>query len=144
MIEQLQPEEQRAMLELLLYMAKTDGKITDVEDQILHNYATLTHINFDSLDGNYAPEELMLRLHSPRARFIVLQEVLRLAHIDGYFADDEQSAILDLAAMMGISLEFLKEVETWVLDGLRWVWHGEELLDRAEAELQPLANDEDE
>lgn len=144
MIEQLHPEEQRAMLELLIYMAKADGKITDVEEQVLQNYATLTQIDFDTLDGNYMPEELVARLHSPKARFIVLQEVLRIAHIDGYFAEDEQQAVLDLAAEMGVPLDYLQEIESWVVEGLRWVWRGEELMEIAYSRMQPLPEDEDE
>ena len=41
MIELLNTDEQRVMLELLLHIAKSDGTVKDVEQEILENYATL-------------------------------------------------------------------------------------------------------
>jgi len=33
---------------------------------------------------------------------------------------------------MGIPQELVKKVDQWVVDGLNWMWRGEDLLDEAE------------
>ena len=131
MLDRLDADEQRVLMELLIYMAKADGQVVDIEDEVLHQYAELVDVDFGTLDGNLGPEELIPRLEEPASRIIVLQEMLRLAHIDGLFSDDEQEAILTMAQYMGIPIDLLRKVDEWVLEGLKWVWRGEELLAEA-------------
>jgi tellurite resistance protein len=131
MLDRLNSEEQRVLLELLIFMAKADGKVVDIEDEVLHQYAELLDVDFDELDGNLGPDQLIPQLENPASRVIVLQEMLRLAHIDGLFSDDEQEAILTMAQYMGIPTDLLQRVDEWVLEGLKWVWQGEELLQEA-------------
>jgi len=135
MIERLEADEQTAMLELLIYMAKADGKVADIEQEILQNYATIVEIDFAGLSGERTPQELIPRFHSHVSRAIVLQELLRLSHLDGLFSEGEQSAIIDIAALMGFSMGLVQRFDEWVVDGLRWVWRGEDLLDAVEAEF---------
>ena len=131
MLDRLNANEQRVLMELLIYMAKADGQVVDIEDEVLHQYAELVDVDFGSLNGNLGPDELIPQLEDPESRVIVLQEMLRLAHIDGLFSDDEQDAILTMAQYMGIPIDLLQKVDEWVLEGLKWVWRGEELLTEA-------------
>jgi hypothetical protein len=135
MIERLEADEQKALLELLIFMAKADGKVADIEQEILQNYATLVEIDFAELAGDRSPEELIPQFHSYVSRAIVLQELLRLSHLDGLFSEGEQSAIIEIAALMGFPLDLVQRLDAWVVDGLKWVWRGEELLDAVEAEF---------
>lgn len=132
MLDRLTPEEQHALLELLMYMAKSDGRVMDVEEEILQQYADLVEVDFDTIDGGLTPSELIPRFISPVSRMIALQELLRLSHLDGYFANDEQAAIYDIAEQMRIPQEYVAELDEWVVDGLRWMMRGEDLLDQAE------------
>lgn len=134
MIERLTPEEQRVMLELLIYLAKADGKVADIEQEILQNYATLVEVDFASLNGNRAPEDLIPALPSPVSRAIVLQELLRLSHLDGIFTQGERAAIINVSKLMGFPIELVHRLDQWVVDGLKWVWRGEDLMDEVEAE----------
>ena len=132
MLERLTSEEQRAMLELLIYMAKADGKVVDIEQQILENYATLVEVEFSALRDDATPEDVIPRLKTMVSRAIVLQELLRLSHLDGLFTESERSAILEIAEIMGLPLSMVHKLDEWVVDGLRWVWRGEDLLDEVE------------
>jgi hypothetical protein len=132
MLDRLNPDEQHALLELLIYMAKSDGKVQDVENEILHQYADLVDVDFESLDGTLSPQDLVHRFENAVSRTVVLQELLRLSHLDGYFADDEKAAILDIAEQMRLPREFVAEIDGWVVEGLRWMLRGEDLLDKAE------------
>jgi uncharacterized tellurite resistance protein B-like protein len=136
MLERLTSGEQRAMLELLVYMAKADGKVVDIEREILENYATLVEVDFDEVRGNVPPQDAIAELPSMVSRAIVLQEMLRLSHIDGLFTDRERAAILETADIMGIPIEMVKKLDEWVVDGLRWVWRGEDLLDEVQESLE--------
>lgn len=132
MLERLTSDEQYAMLELLIYMAKADGKVVDIEQQILENYATLVEVEFSDLRDDATPEDVIPRLRSQVSRAIVLQELLRLSHLDGLFTERERSAILEIAEIMGLPLAMVHKLDEWVVDGLRWVWRGEDLLDEVE------------
>ncbi len=132
MLERLTSDEQLAMLELLIYMAKADGKVVDIEQQILENYATLVEVEFSDLRDDATPEDVIPRLRSQVSRAIVLQELLRLYGLDGLFTERERSAILEIAEIMGLPLAMVHKLDEWVVDGLRWVWRGEDLLDEVE------------
>jgi tellurite resistance protein len=134
MIDRLQPEEQRVMLELLIYLAKADGTVADIEQEILQNYATLVEVDFSSLDGNLTPEILIPKLTSPVSRAVVLQELLRLSHLDGVFSQGEGKALLNVADRMGFPVDLVQRLDEWVVDGLKWVWRGEDLLDEIESD----------
>lgn len=132
MLERLSQNEQRALMELLLYLAKADGRVDEIEREVIENYTGIVDIRLDTLNGNLTPDELVPQFQSPASRVVVLQELFRLAHLDGLFDPDEQDVVLEIADMMNIPDEFLEKIERWVIDGLRWVWRGEELLDDAE------------
>jgi len=132
MLERLEPDEQRVMLELLIYVAKADGKVAEIEHEILQNYATLIEIDFSSLRGDYPPEELIPQLPTAVSRAIVLQELLRLSHLDGIFTQGERTALIEISELMGFPIDLVHRFDQWVVDGLKWVWSGEDLLEEVE------------
>ena len=109
------------------------GVVEDIENEILEQYADLVEVDFDSLNGELPLEEILPQFESPTSKLIALQELLRLAHLDGYFSDDEKKSIREVADRLGIPTDLLQKVDTWVVDGLNWMWRGEELLEEAEA-----------
>ena len=129
MIDRLNSDERVAMMELLGYLAKTDGKITDVNQEVLREYAELLEVDPAEIDTDLTPEELVPQFQSPTSRVVVLQEVFRLANLDGIFTISEESAILDIASLMGFPMDFVQRVEQWVLDGLEWTLTGEKLIE---------------
>lgn len=135
MIELLNTDEQRVMLELLLHIAKSDGTVKDVEQEILENYATLVDLDFSTINSNLTPAELIPQIPSAVSRAIVLQELLRMSHLDGIISQGEHAAILAIAGQMGFPDSVVHRLDAWVVDGLRWVWEGEDILDEIEAEF---------
>jgi tellurite resistance protein len=129
MIDRLNRDERMAMMELLAYLAKTDGKITEVNQEVLREYAELLEVDPPEIDSDITPEELVPQFQSPASRVVVLQEVFRLANLDGVFTIGEESAIIDIASLMGFPMEFVQRVEQWVLDGLDWTLTGEKLIE---------------
>lgn len=136
MLDQLTTNEQVALLELLIHLAKADGTIEDIENEILEQYADLVEVDFSSLNGDLPLEEILPQFESPTSKIIAVQELLRLAHLDDYFHDDEKATIREVAARLGVSDALLQKVETWVVDGLNWMWRGEEILEEAEETME--------
>jgi tellurite resistance protein len=132
MLDRLDAEEQRALMELLIYVAKADGVVRDIEDEVLHEYAELLELDFGDLDGSLTPDELIPRFNGPASYVAVLQELLCLSHLDGRFSSDEKSAILDVARRMGVGRDMLRKIDEWVVEGLQWMLRGEELMEEAE------------
>lgn len=135
MIERLNADEQRVMLELLIHIARADGRVEDIEQEILENYASLVEVDFASLSGTEEPAALIARLHGAASRAIVLQELLRLTHLDGILNEGERAAIFSVAEQMGFPDEVVHQLDAWVVDGLRWVLRGEELLETIESQF---------
>lgn len=136
MIELLNTDEQRVMLELLLHIANSDGTVKDVEQEILENYATLVDLDFSTINGNLTPADLIPQIPSAVSRAIVLQELLRMSHLDGIISQGEHAAILAIAGQMGFPDSVVHRLDAWVVEGLRWVWEGEDILDEIEAEFE--------
>jgi tellurite resistance protein len=129
MIDRLNSDERVALLELMTCLAKTDGKMTEVSQEVLREYAELLEVDPADIDSDTTPEELVPQFQSPASRVVALQEVFRLANLDGVFTIGEESAILDIASLMGFPMEFVQRVEQWVLDGLEWTLTGEKLIE---------------
>ncbi len=132
MLDRLSPNEQKALMELLIFMAKADGAVDDIEGVVLQQYADLVHVDFDSLEGDFTPDELVPQFESPASKVAVLQELFRLSLLNGIFTDGEQSAILDVGAQMAMPMELLRKIEAWVMDDLRLTVREEELVEEAE------------
>ncbi len=132
MIERLSRHEQACLMELLIHLAKSDGKDMDAKKAVLMQYAELIEADANQLKGTLTPKELVPQFQSAASRVIVLQELMRLARIDGHLTIPEESVILDIASMMGLPLSLVQKVEEWVVDGIKWTLRGESLLQEAE------------
>ncbi len=130
MLERLNHDEQRALMELMVYVAKADGKVEAIETVLLEQYPYLLEIDLTEVEGDFSPEELAPQFDSAEDRIIALQELLRLAHLTGVFNTDEQSAMLDVASVFGMPINLLRELEAWVVEGIQWTLRGEELLEK--------------
>ncbi len=136
MIDQMSKEEQHALIELLIYMVKADGVVDNIEEAIIQDYADLVAVDVDSIDGNLQPEVLIPKFQSLESRFTVIEELLRVSHLNGFFTRDEQAAILDVAEKLGVSSEMVRKMDAWVVDGMNWLLRGEELLVELEKESE--------
>lgn len=131
MLERLNRHEQRCLMELLVYLTRADHTVMEAKREMLREYSELLEVELDSLDKTLTPEEVVPQFQSPASRVIVLQELFRLARLDGNFTIIEQSVLLDIASMMGFPMELVQKIENWVVDGLEWTLRGEDLLDEA-------------
>jgi uncharacterized membrane protein YebE (DUF533 family) len=132
MIRHLTQEQRAALMELLIHLAKADGKVDDIETRLLEQYAYLTGVEACAFNNHATIKELVAPFTTPDARIAVLQELIRLSHYNNYFSDEEQSAIVDVAALMGLPMDLLAQIEDWVMEGIDWERRGENLVKQAE------------
>jgi len=135
MTEHLSRTQRRMLLELLVALAKADGRVAELEREVLSDYGDLLGVPLDEVDGNFDVEELAPYFDTPASRVVAIEELCRVARLDEHFADDERAAILDVAGAMGVGPDFVSRIDEWVNEGLRWVAHGQELIDEAERTL---------
>lgn len=132
MIDRLTKEQRSALMELMIHLAKADGKVDDIETKVLEQYAHLSGVEACSLKNEHELKDLVAPFTTPDARVAVLMELIRLSHYNNYFSDEEQSAIVDVAAMMGLPMDLLAQIEDWVMEGIEWERKGEALVREAE------------
>ena len=132
MLDQLTPNQQHMLMELLIRLAQADGEIVDIEEEVLRQYAELVDVDFDDLSGDLSLQEILPAFDTSVSRVAAVQELFRLAHIDGFFSEDEKRVIRQVADLLGMPDSLVNEIDAWVVDGLRWVWRGEELVEQAE------------
>ena len=84
------------------------------------------------VDHGCEVQTLAERIRNPRTPYLLVQELVTLAHLDDHYDSAEQAAVLAIASAVWVSSERLIAIEKWVEDGIAWRSRGLELT-RAEA-----------
>ena len=135
MLDLMTPHQKRMLMELLIAIAKSDGKVGEIENEAIMDYAELLDVGLEELSGAFNIAELAPHFDTPASRVAAMQELCRLARLDGHFARPEQQAILDVGERMGLSHDMITRIDHWVLEGLHHTARGEDLLAEAERAL---------
>ena len=125
--ELLSVEEKMALLKLITGIAKADGEITKEEADFLSVYASEIGVSVD-LDSDFSIEDTCALLCSYKAKIITMQEIIKMALVDGNYDEQERNGALIISQTLGIPLEKFLEIENWVIEGHNWVARGEKLL----------------
>lgn len=116
------------LMELLVAMAKVDGRIVALENEVIEDYANLLEVPLDEISGDFSIAELAPYFDTPASRVTAIQELCRLARLDGDFAAEERDAILEVAGLMGVPESLVSRIDAWVVEGMQWVAQGEDLI----------------
>lgn len=128
MIDTLSEEQRHMLMEMLLALARTDGRIVSLETEVIGEYAELLEVDLADLSGTLEIVDLAPFFDTPGSKVTVLQELCRLARLDGDFAGSEQQAILDVATAMRVPEAMVAQIDGWVVEGMEWVARGEDLI----------------
>ncbi len=131
MLDQLTPHQKRMLMELLVALAKSDGRVDQLETEVIEDYAELLDVGLEEIGGGLSVAELAPHFDTPTSRVAALQELCRLARLDGHFAKLERDTILEVGTRFGFDPEFVGEIDAWVVEGMQWVARGESLVERA-------------
>lgn len=135
MTDELTSHQRRMLMEMLITIAKADGGVDEIENEAIQDYAELMEVPLDELSGGFTIAELTPHFDTPSSRVAVIEELCRMARLDGKFGSPEQNTIIDVARRLGIGAELVTRIDDWVVDGMRWMARGEDLIADAERQL---------
>lgn len=127
MIVELTSKEQTSFISLLIYIAAADGEINDDEKRFLDDYGKKLGINSVSYEQNSNLQGILSAFEQYKSKISVLQELIKLAMIDGYYADAEKLGIEKIAQIMDIPITKVRLIEDWVSRGIGWIAEGKKL-----------------
>lgn len=133
MIGKLTKEQRKTLMELMIHLAKSDGRFDAVEKRILSQYAYVNGVESANHTAKRSLKELVASFTTPASRVVVLFELLRLSHSGDYFEDSEKSEVVDIAALMGVPMDLLAKIEEWVVDKIELDRRALEIIEEAEA-----------
>lgn len=121
-------------LKALAHIAAADDSVDLDEKRMVEQYADAWDLGADAkaevqdlirTQSSMELHELVSEFSESRTRFLLVQELMRLAHADGTYGEAERKEIAKIAHRMGMSEDQFREVEKWVGRGQAWGTVGE-------------------
>ena len=126
-VDQLREDEKKALMSLLIEISKADGDLAEQEIEFLSAYSAENKIALN-LDQDVSLPDACSLIKSNKGKIVAIQEIVKLAIVDGYYDEAERKGALAIAEMLGIQLVKFQEIEKWVLDGQQWVAQGLQMI----------------
>lgn len=123
-VEMLSVSEKECLMHLLIAIASADGDVTDSERQFLIAYAAENNVPFDFNQSPMVLEDACKGLASGPTKVVVLQELVKIALVDGVYDESERRGMVTIASLLGVGSDLLTAIETWVVDGKKWLEAG--------------------
>lgn len=126
-IDILDNSEKNALMSLLVSISKADGEVSAEEEQFLVSYASENGVELD-MTCNKSIEDLCSQIQSNQGKVVTVQELIKLAIIDGHYDPAERKGAAFISSQLGLSEDKFISIEEWVIDGQKWVERGYQLL----------------
>ena len=119
----------------LALIAVADDSVDLDEKRLVQQYADAWSLNPDAraevqdilrTQSSLSLRDLVAEFSESGTRFLLIQELMRLAHADGTYGEAERKRIAKIAHRMGMSEDQFREVEKWVGREQAWDGSGEE------------------
>jgi uncharacterized tellurite resistance protein B-like protein len=124
------PENDRvAFTKALAHIAAADDEVTIDEREAVMHFADTWQLSESEKsqvqsvlqqDAGTSLDDLMREFSEASTSFLLMQEIVRLSHADGDYAEVERNEVLSIAESMEIPRERVAEIEAWVERGLVW------------------------
>lgn len=129
-VDQLSNNEKQALMYLLVDISKADGDLAESEVSFLSTYSSEHGVHLD-LEKDVSISNACNAIESGKGKVVALQEIVKLAIVDGHYDDSERKGAIVISEMLNVDLAKFEEIEKWVLDGQQWVNQGFQMLDKA-------------
>lgn len=133
-IEELNIEQRIAFLSAVSYVAHADEEsLHEDEEKYLAITAAVYDIPKDNIIEIMKPKtqekiiSMVKKINDSAIHFTLIREMFTVAHADGDLSDNEIFAIGTIATELGVSMNKVEEISSWVLKGLEWHEEGEKL-----------------
>ncbi|MCK5296948.1 MAG: TerB family tellurite resistance protein [Alphaproteobacteria bacterium] len=137
-IEELSIEQRIAFLSAVSHVAHADDdeELHEAEENYLAVTATVYDIPKERINEIMTPKSreeiisMVKKITNPDIHLTLIREMFTVAHADGDLSDNEILAIGSIASKLGISLDKVEKISSWVLRGLEWHEEGERLFSK--------------
>jgi uncharacterized membrane protein YebE (DUF533 family) len=113
-------------IQLLVAIAKVDGMITDQEIIFLNNYSINSGVDWKKLKEEKI-EDILANFKTFSSKIGVIQEIVKLAMIDGNYTENEKSGVTEIAKILLLPDSKVSEIEEWVAKGIKWISEGQSM-----------------
>lgn len=121
------PEDRPTFVKFLAYLARIDGAVTVNEKQAVDSLIFAWNLTeeeiveiYEVLEHGASIQKLTSDLKSKKSGYLLVQELITLAALDGNYCEDERKAVRDIAARCGVSESRVMALENWVEEGIAW------------------------
>lgn len=138
-------------LKALAHIAAVDDSVDLNEKQVVEQYADAWELGADAkaevkdilrTQSSLSLRQLVSEFSESGTRFLLVQELMRLAYADGTYGKAERKEIASIAQRMDMSEDQFREVEKWVGRGQAWGVTDEED-DPGERDLEEVVDRDD-
>jgi len=113
-LEELQPEEREAFLELADLIAAIDGKLSIFENSILNKYKKEMGLEDYKIKG-LEMDDILKIFKTERSKNIVLTELFQLIYSDGVFHDQESESVRLIKSHFGFNSNEFGSFKDWII-----------------------------
>lgn len=128
-------EDQLPFAKFLAYVAQVDAKVTLEEKHALDDLLMAWGFNeqqvmsvYHVLENGGEIDSFASEFSSRKTPYLLIQELVTLAGLDGNYDERERDAIRLIAKSCGVSRARVGAIELWVEEGLAWRAKGAELV----------------
>lgn len=130
------PEEDRAAFaKIMAYLAQVDGEISLEEKHIMDDMIYAWNLDensiyeiYEILEKGSSLDLLLGKFKNTKTGYLLIQELITLAHIDGKYDEQEKRTIDKISAELRVSKKRVENLEQWVEDGIAWRNRGIDLI----------------
>jgi uncharacterized tellurite resistance protein B-like protein len=139
-------------LKALAHIAAVDDSVDLDEKRMVEQYADAWNLGGEAkaevqdllrTQSSLSLDGLVAEFSESGTRFLLVQELMRLAYADGTYGEAERKEIASIAQRLGMSENEFREVEKWVGRGQAWGVPGDEDDGPGEEDLEEVLGRDD-
>lgn len=112
-LDELQPEEGMAFLELAALISKVDGNLSIYESSVLHKYKKELGLEDYRIKG-LDIEDILKTFKNVRSQKIILAEIFKLIFSDGIFHNQERESVRFIKKYFGFDESEFGDFKSWI------------------------------
>lgn len=128
-VSRVDTADREPFLKALAHIAAVDNSVDVDEKQMLDQYADAWNLKGRAKTqvqevlerkSSFTLNQLVSEFSESGTRFLLVQELMRLAYADGTYGEAERKEIASIAQRLGMSEAEFREVEKWMGRGQAW------------------------
>jgi uncharacterized tellurite resistance protein B-like protein len=129
-VSDIPPEDRTPFVKALALLAAADDSVTIDEKQAVKSFADAWDLGDDAQQDMRAllrqgttdetVEEVAGAFTNTKTRYLLIQELVRLSHLDASYGEEERALVRQVAEKLHMSDERIEEIEDWIERGLAW------------------------